>query len=815
MKKRDWKSAEQMKEIFVSLADQELKIGDVAWMITDPDRMVRHYASQLLLKQRMSGSVGVLLRDARELTGAPRSHIVNLIPQLNDPVAFERIETLLESRDKRDRELATDLILAYPTSEVAPFLRQMLAHDDREYRYRALQRLTGQRAEGERLPADIREVVKGLTEDKDERIRLKCIQILCEEPTDAVVDLIIDRLAHENYNIRTAIIKELDRLMENPALGMVDKLLPLLSQGDDQIRSAALTLTTKHSDSKEIIRKILIMSNELMGWMRDRILRTIREVGEELVVAIAELLEHPDQEVWTKALMFASDFDTPILVKPAIKLLKEKGDWWTRIIAMDLLGRLADERAVDPLIECLADDEVKWSAVEALTRIGSPRSLGPIARLLGDKAPEVRMQVIQALELYNDARSLPLLQKSMQKDPDVQVRERALTAYRKISESTGESIDEKKLRASFAYGKAERRIDKLLTEARRIGASDLHVSPRSQPVIRMAGELHKIGSREFSSEQTNSLIEGMLTKKQLERFNEEHQLDFCYVIAGVGRYRANVFKQRLGYAGVFRVIPNELPTFLDTGLPEHLIDLVNYHQGLIIISGPAGSGKSTTLAALVNLINEKKRHHILTLEDPIEFVHPYKNSLVNQREIGTHSATFASALRAALREDPDVIVVGELRDQETMTLAMTAAETGHVVIATMNTTSAVKTVDRLVEAFPAKEQPSVRMMLSESLKVVTSQNLMPRADANKGRVAVHEVLMINGPVCNLIRDGKTSHIHSTMTVGKEQGMQTTDMALQVLFERGIIRAEDAYVRAQQKDQFEAIVSKEFLEGLEE
>jgi len=305
----------------------------------------------------------------------------------------------------------------------------------------------------------------------------------------------------------------------------------------------------------------------------------------------------------------------------------------------------------------------------------------------------------------------------------------------------------------------------------------------------------------------------MLTPRQLERFEKEHQLDFCYVIPGVGRYRSNVYKQRNGYGGVFRVIPNELPSFLDTGLPEHIVDVVNYHQGLIIVSGPAGSGKSTTLAALVNLINEKRRHHILTLEDPIEFVHPYKQSLVNQREINSHTRSFAAALRAALREDPDVIVVGELRDQETMTLAMTAAETGHVVIGTMNTTSAVKTVSRLIDAFPPKEQPSVRMMLSESLKIVTSQTLVRRAD-KKGRVACHEVLMVTGPVGNLIRDNKLNHIPSAMTIGREHGMQTVDMALQQLVERHLVAPEDAYMRAHQKELFEAMVSQAFLEGQE-
>ena len=811
VRKRDWKSQDQMKEVFVQLNDQDLNIGDVIWMLTDADRMVRHFAMQLIAGRKIRGASGAVLKEAAQATGAGRAHLINILPKLGDTGVFERLTKMLAGRDARERDLALDVVLTYPTAQVQNFLVDMLQHDNREYRYRALQKLTSDRKEGEKLNPQLRGLVAKLLDDKDERIRIKCIQTLAEFPDPAVIEVFLERLPHENYNVQTAISQQIERFMSIPELGMVDRLIPLLSQGDDMLRSMALKLTVSHSDPREIIKKILIMSNSLMGWMRERILKTIREFGDELITPLAELLSHPDQDVRTKALIFCSDFDSPILVKPVIRLLGEK-DWWSRIIAMDLLGRLKDERAVDPLVACLSDPDVRWSAVEALSRIGSPRALGPIAKLLGDKTPEVRLQVIAALELYNDERALSLLKKSMEKDPDVEVRERALQAYRSIAEKHQKAVDERELRASFAYGQTSRRIDKLLTETRKVAASDLLISPGEKPILRLNGGLKKIGSRALTPEECEKMILGILDPQQRAVFDKDHQVDFCYVIPGVGRYRTNVFKQRLGHAGVFRVIPNELPTFLDTGLPEHLVDVTSYHQGLVIVSGPAGSGKSTTLAAFINLINESKRHHILTLEDPIEFVHPYKNALVNQREIGKHSKTFASALRAALREDPDVIVVGELRDQETMTLAMTAAETGHLVIATMNTTSAVKTVVRLVDAFPPKEQPAVRMMLSESLQVVTSQTLVPRAD-KKGRTAVHEVLMVAGPIRNLIRDNKTSHIPSAMTVGRGLGMVTVDMSLQKLVEEGRVAPEEAYRRAQNKELFEALVPKDFLEGM--
>ena len=719
---------------------------------------------------------------------------------------------MLGDKSPKERDLAVEATLAFSSDRIQKLLGILLEHESREYRYRALQKLLGERAEGEPLKPMAIQWVKRLVADKDERIRVRCIQALGERPDGEIVEIFLERLPHEEYNVRTAIVRALDEATNVKGNDLTEKLMGMLSQDDDQVRSVALRLLTKTGSLRDVVRKILLMTGELMGWMRERLVSTIKEFGDDLVKPIVELLDHEDNEVRKKALIFLNDFETPALVDPVCRIMRNpQSDWWIKAIAMDILGRIGDERAVDPLVAELESVDSRWSAVESLSRIGSKRSLAPIAKLLGDKAPEVRKQVIGALELFNDPRALPLLQKSMEKDPEVDVRERALAAYKVISEKHHQSVDEKALRSAFGYGSSEKQLDKLLIDIRRMGASDLHVDPTSSPMIRQFGQLRRLDEIAMDPEKAEKILLEALDSKQKERFERDRQVDFCYSLPGVGRYRSNVFKQRLGVSGVFRVIPNELPTFLDTGLPNHLTDIVNYHQGMVLITGPAGSGKSTTLAALVNLINEKKTDHVLTLEDPIEFVHPFKSSLVNQREIGKHSKTFASALRAALREDPDVIVVGELRDTETMVLAMTAAETGHLVIGTLNTTSAVKTISRLIGAFPPKEQPSVRMALSESLKIITSQTLLPQADG-KGRVACHEVLMVAGPVRNLIRDDKVDHIPSAMTVGKEIGMQTVDMALNVLLERKLISPETAYRRAEKKDTFEALVSREFLEG---
>jgi len=328
--------------------------------------------------------------------------------------------------------------------------------------------------------------------------------------------------------------------------------------------------------------------------------------------------------------------------------------------------------------------------------------------------------------------------------------------------------------------------------------------------VRLAADLLRAQGEPFTADQTLSMIKEILTDAQWEALEKQRQIDFCYFIPQAGRYRANVFLDHRGYSGVFRVIPERPPTVADLGLPAHLTEIADYHQGLVLICGPSGSGKSTTLAALVNLFNESRNDHVLTLEDPIEFVHPFKNCLVNQREVGTHTGSYARALRAALREDPDVIVIGELRDNESVSLALTAAETGHIVLGTLSSTTAGKAIDRVISSFPTDEQPQIRASMSESLKYVIAQRLVP-GKAEHQQVACFEVLKGTTNVANMIRDEKTYQIQSAMQIGKSQGMQTFDDALRDLLQRGQITPETAYMAALKKEDFEPLVSKEFLE----
>ncbi|MFN7942204.1 MAG: type IV pilus twitching motility protein PilT [Thermoanaerobaculia bacterium] len=340
-----------------------------------------------------------------------------------------------------------------------------------------------------------------------------------------------------------------------------------------------------------------------------------------------------------------------------------------------------------------------------------------------------------------------------------------------------------------------RRIDRLLEFAVRQGASDFHLASGEPVRLRVRGELLTAGERKLSRAEVEPLIREILDGAQQEELLRRGQVDFAISIAGVARFRGNAFRHQTGLSVALRAIPLEVPSLADLGLPTTLARLTNYHQGLVLLTGPAGCGKSSTLAALLRIINEERRDHIITIEDPIEFVHSPIRCVVNQRQVGRDTGTFARALRAALREDPDVIAIGELRDLETISLALTAAETGHLVLATLHTGSAIRTLDRIVGAYPPDQQAQIRTMLSESLRAVVSQRLLRRSDA-LARVPALEVLFGTRAVANLVRENKTFQIRSILQTGGAQGMTLLDASLARAVKERLVTREEALQHAE-------------------
>ncbi|OQY26797.1 MAG: twitching motility protein PilT [Candidatus Cloacimonetes bacterium 4572_55] len=346
-------------------------------------------------------------------------------------------------------------------------------------------------------------------------------------------------------------------------------------------------------------------------------------------------------------------------------------------------------------------------------------------------------------------------------------------------------------------------ISELLIFMHKQGGSDLHISSGVPPMIRVHGDIKKLNVPALTQEQCHDMIYDIMNDVQQKTFENEMDIDFAISLGEIARFRVNAFLQHRGPSAVFRIIPAKILTFKQLGLTSVFADICKYEKGVVLVTGPTGSGKSTTLAAMVDYINDTQRGHILTLEDPIEFVHQTKNCLINQREVGPHTKSFSRALKGALRQDPDIILVGEMRDLETIQLALSAAETGHLVFGTLHTSSAPKTIDRIIDVFPSEEQEKVRTMLAESLKAVIAQNLLKKIGG--GRVAAHEIMIGIPAIKNLIREAKIHQIPSMIQTGTKYGMQLLDQHLKDLLMKGIVAKEEVMMKC---------INPKFFDGVE-
>jgi twitching motility protein PilT len=791
-----------------------LRARDVVWMLFRPDRMLRESATRVLGRIRDAETVDAFLAESRNKPEQAMRAAAAVLFSLPISGIDARIAQLLQPPPKESKEIrevqeaARRLLLEAPVAGgVEQLLWQQAAGGLAEERLPFLAKLAAGDIRPNTLPR-----WQQLAADPDRAVREKALEVLAARAAESSVDVLVQELPRTSYGTQQAIVDGLTRVAASAGIGFADRILPLLASGEGATRTAVLKILLSLGDPAAVIRRYIEFSRTLAGFVRDRALDSLRAYGPQLVEPVIALLQDSDPDIRAGAIAVATAFDDARIVPATIALLKDP-DWWLRISAADTLGRLKDPRAVDPLVAALADPEVKWAAVEALGRIADPRALPPLGRMLADPAPDVRIEVMQALRNFKHPQVRQALMQMAQNDPDRAVRGRAIDLLDEMSLNDRasqvqiEAIRKKALAASGTQG--EPRLNTMLVATRNQGASDFHLSVGQPPIVRMAADLVRAQGEPFTAQQTESMLKEVLTETQWKTLESTHQIDFCYFVPQAGRYRANVFFDHRGYNAVFRVIPEKPPSMMEIGLPPHLAEISDYHQGLVLICGPSGSGKSTTLAALVNLFNETRDDHVLTMEDPVEFVHPFKHCLINQREVGSHTESFSRALRAALREDPDVIVIGELRDNESIMLALTAAETGHIVLGTLNSTGASKAIDRILSSFPADEQPQVRASLSESLKYVIAQRLLPSKEPRK-QVAAFEILKGTTNIANMIRDEKTYQIYSAMQIGRSQGMQTFDEALRDLVKRDQITAETAYMAAQKKEDFESLVSPEFL-----
>ena len=432
--------------------------------------------------------------------------------------------------------------------------------------------------------------------------------------------------------------------------------------------------------------------------------------------------------------------------------------------------------------------------------------------LNASKPPEFKIEPVKPLpnlQIQYDFNELPQVEAVLFVEPTAETEAPIAEPEEKTAEFIAPLPIEKPtaFAASKVSSQARARMDKMFYKMSEMGASDLHLSTSMPPMIRKDGKMNLLEADEqtLTAEAMKELLISIMPSKNQEEFAVRNDTDFAYSIEGLARFRANIFMDRKGMGGVFRIIPAKITTAEQLGLSKAILNLCNLSKGLVLVTGPTGSGKSTTLCAMVNYINYRREDHIITIEDPIEFTHENEKCLVNQREVHNHTDSFKDALRAALREDPDIILVGEMRDLETIAIAIETAETGHLVFGTLHTSTAASTVDRIIDQFPADRQQQIRVMLSESLKGVISQTLLPKKGG--GRVAALEVLIVTPAISNLIREGKTFQIPSAMQIGKQHGMVMLNDALMDLVQKGIVEPKDAYIKAVEKTGFEALLTR--------
>jgi twitching motility protein PilT len=452
----------------------------------------------------------------------------------------------------------------------------------------------------------------------------------------------------------------------------------------------------------------------------------------------------------------------------------------------------------------LSQDDILFGRIALHYKLVTQEKLVEVTNHLnGEGGPQSLPSALVLLGVITQAQAEQLLavqREYLAKQPGAAPAASALTAPAPAIALAPEPPEPIAVAPAFSFD-GPRPLDRLLEYAVSLGASDIHVHSAAPIKIRQHGQLAEIdGLARLDPDFAKRMVHEILTPEQESALHEHGQVDFAYTLPGVGRFRSNAYRQQRGTDAVFRAIPPQPPTLAQLGLPESLARLANYHQGMVLLTGPAGCGKSSTLAALLNIVNESRRDHIISIEDPIEYIHPSKSCVVNQRQVGRHTNSFARALRAALREDPDIIAIGELRDLETISLALTAAETGHLVLATLHTNNAIRTVNRILGVFPPNQQDQIRTMVSESLRAIVSQRLVARADGN-GRVPAIEVLMGNKAVGNLIRDNKTFQLKSILQTGGSQGMCLLDGSLAELVKSKVITREEALRHAEEPQRF--------------
>jgi twitching motility protein PilT len=800
---KGWRTELEREEVMRQVAAVPgLEARDVAWMAVETDVHLKQSGLTLLRRWPFDTAAEALLPLLAERNDLVRRATMTALETLAGTSFPEKMQGYLEHPDPAVVNAALDFARKNASEKFLPGISRALQSRSPAVRRKAFMIL-----EATPSPRVAAIAMKSL-EDDDEDLRYRTVQILAKHPNEANIGPLLKRCKHDSARVQEGAIAALTPLLAHADERFNAEILPLLSDNNPKVRQLAVRILQRQAPEK-VAEAFLQAFRGTFGMVRERGIEALGAFGPEFIRAFLAHTNSPDPGIAALASSIAVTVRSEEAVPYCIRFLSGD-DFWMRDRAALVLAELKDKRALEPLVRMLGDPESCFSAAHALGVWGAPEALPGLLEAYKKGEKDLRLEILDALARIADPRVPALLDSIVKADPEPLIKDKAqtLAAQRAGTVFTGKAAAGPKEWTALDFAATPTpTLNQLLAHARAVRASDLHLSVGTQPHVRIHGTLSPLPLPPATAAQMEAWLKPILENQRSEVLSANRQIDFCHKDPELGRFRTNVFYQSKGVNAVFRLIPYEVPSLTDIDLPETLWDLTTYSQGLVLVTGSAGCGKTTTLAAFLDRINDTQKSHILTIEDPIEYVHVSKEALVNQREVPSHTESFAKALRQALREDPDVILVGEMRDLETIALAITASETGHLVLGTLHTTTASTTVDRIINAFPADQQGQIRMMIADSLKAVIAQTLLPRRDGS-GRVAAFEILRNTPNVAGLIREGKTFQLPTAMQTGASIGMTLMDNSLLQLVQKGIVDPKVAYERALRKENFEQYLPSE-------
>ena len=813
LREHRWTSDAQRKELldrFLALSNPD--VDWVTWTALDPNPELRAAGISLLRRRGDREAYHALAALLHTRSEAARRAVLRFLKDLAGPELGAVLLDLASVSDERGRLAALELSPGLPGETAFEVARRTLQAPAPGVRARALRLVSETSFPGGSAAAA--RLALPLLQDENSEIRLAALAVLERHPSESSFPDLLQMARTGDDRVMHAAFAALGRLLPEAKLDHTPEVMPLLADGLPAVRAGALTLLSG-VPPETVARRFVEHFHGAFVWVRDRALDATREGLREFCPALITLCGDPEPTLAKAAAEMTLALEDPRAV-PVWLRLTDDTDFWIRARAMELLGKYGqgNPEVLSRLVAALETPDVAIPAAGALGEMADPRSAGPLLEAFkkAQTRPDLQIELIDALAALGRAepRIAALLAKIGQTPQvDAKVREKARRAAAHLeSAAEGEpsEIEDDEGPEPPARAGGETGLREMLAEAVRTGASDFHLATGFIPHRRIQGRLVPVDIPVVTRKQAQTLIRQVLSEEEWRRLEAERHLDIALRIPRVGRFRSNFFSQRSGFDASFRVISRVIPKLEDLGLPPSASEILRFTQGLVLITGPAGCGKSTTLAAMIDRLNESRPCHIITIEDPVEYTFLPKMALVNQRQVPRDTQSFARALRAALREDPDVIMVGELRDLETISLAVTAAETGHLVFGTLHTSHATATIDRMISTFPPGQQGQIRVMLADSLKAVVSQLLLPRRD-ERGRIAVFEILRTTQAIGALIREGKTFQIPSLLQTGKLHGMITMDQSLLQLCENELIEPEVAIEKALKTETFEPLVAE--------